>query len=89
MSVVNFSFSQVKSTEKVLDVQAYTVTQSHVQMKTSRPRAWLTPVISHICCRCSVTQSCLTQQPGGMQQARLPSPSLPFRVCLDSCPLSQ
>ena len=33
------------------------VTQSHVQMKTSRPWAWPTPVISHICCHCSVTQS--------------------------------
>ena len=38
-------------------MQAYMVTQSHIQMKTSRPWAWPTPVISHICCRCSVTQS--------------------------------
>ena len=72
MSVANFSFSHVESTEKVLDVQAYTVIQSHVQMKTSQPWTWPTPVVSHICCRCSVTQSCLTQRPGGLSKPGFP-----------------
>lgn len=37
ISVANFSFSHVESTEKVLD--GFMVTQSHIQMKTSRPWA--------------------------------------------------
>ena len=42
---------------------------------------------SHICC-CSVTKSCPTLQPHGLQHARLPYPSLCPRVFSDSCPLS-
>ena len=37
----------------------------------------------------SVTQSCLTLWPHGLQHARLPCPSLSPRVCLNSCLLSQ
>ena len=38
---------------------------------------------------CSVTQSCLTIQPHGLQHTRLPCPSPSPRVCPSSCPLSQ
>ena len=38
-------------------------------------------------CRCSVVSNSL--QPRGLQHARLPSPSLPPRICSNSCPLSQ
>ena len=41
------------------------------------------------CCCCSVTQSCLTLRPHGLQHARLPWPSLSPGVCSNSCPLSQ
>ena len=37
----------------------------------------------------SVTKSHSTLQPHRLQHARLPCPSLSFRVCSDSCPLSQ
>ena len=37
---------------------------------------------------CSVAKSCPTLQPYGLQQARLPCPSLCPGVCSDSCPLS-
>ena len=36
----------------------------------------------------SVTQSCLTLQPHGLQHARLPRPSASPRACSNSCPLS-
>ena len=39
-------------------------------------------------CHCSVTESCPTLQPHGLQHARLPCSSLSPRVCSDSCPLS-
>ena len=43
-----------------------------------------------ICCCCfSVTKSCLTLQPHGLQHNRLPCPSLCLRVCSNLCPLSQ
>jgi len=38
---------------------------------------------------CSVTQSCLTLQPHGLQHAGPPCPSLFPKVCSDSCPLSK
>ena len=38
---------------------------------------------------CSVAKSCLTLQSDGLQHARLPCPSLPFRVWSNSCPLSR
>ena len=38
---------------------------------------------------CSVTQSCLTIQPHGLQHTRLPCPSPSPRVCPSSCPLSR
>ena len=44
-------------------------------------------IIEFFCC--SVTQSCLTLWPHGLQHARLPCPSLSPRVCPNSCPLSQ
>ena len=44
---------------------------------------------SSFCCRCSVTQTCLTLPPHGLQHSRLPYPSLSPRVCSNSCPLSQ
>ena len=37
----------------------------------------------------SVTQSCLTLQPHGLQHARLPCPSPIPGACSNSCPLSQ
>ena len=40
-------------------------------------------------CCCSVTKSCLTLQPHGLQHCRLPCPSLSPRVCSDSCSLSR
>ena len=44
---------------------------------------------SNSCYCCSVTQSCLTLQPHGLQHARLPCPSPSPRACSNSCPLSQ
>ena len=41
----------------------------------------------HFCC--SVTQSCPTLRPHGLQHARLPCPSLTPRACSNSCPLSR
>ena len=38
---------------------------------------------------CSVSQSCLTLWPHGIQHSRLPCPSPSPRVCSNSCPLSQ
>ena len=40
------------------------------------------------CCS-SVTQSCLTLQPNGLQHTRLPGPSPSPGACSNSCPLSQ
>ena len=37
---------------------------------------------------CSVTKSCLTLTPHGLQHARLPCPSLSSRACSNSCPSS-
>ena len=37
----------------------------------------------------SVTQLCLTLQPHGLQQTRLPCPSPTPKACSNSCPLSQ
>ena len=42
-----------------------------------------------IYCCCSVTKLCQTLQSHGLQQARLPCPSLSPGVCSYSCPLSQ
>ena len=41
------------------------------------------------CCCCSITQSCLTLWPHGLQHTRLPCPSPSPRACSNSCPLSQ
>ena len=41
------------------------------------------------CCCCSVTKSCSTLQPCGLQHTRLPCPSVSSGVCSNSCPLSQ
>ena len=41
------------------------------------------------CCCCSVTQSCLTLWPHGLQHNRLLCPSPSPRLCSNSCPLSQ
>ena len=41
------------------------------------------------CCCCSITQSCLTPWPHGLQHTRLPCPSPSPRACSNSCPLSQ
>ena len=38
---------------------------------------------------CSVTKSCLTLRPHGLQHARLPWPSPSHGVCPNSCPLSR
>ena len=46
-------------------------------------------VLSPTSCSCLVTKSYLTLWPHGLQQARLPCPSLFPRVCSDSCPLSR
>ena len=45
--------------------------------------------VQFICCRCSVSRSCLTLQPHGLQHARLPCPSPSPRVCSNSCPSSR
>ena len=42
-----------------------------------------------ICCCCSVTQSCPTLRPHGLQHTRPPCPSPTSRACSNSCPLSQ
>ena len=50
------------------------------------------PIYSEIkydCGCCSVTQSCLTLKPQGLQHIRLPCPSLYPGVCSNSCPLSR
>ena len=44
--------------------------------------------IDHCCCCCSVTKSCLTLQPRGLQHSRLTCPPLSPRVCSSSCLLS-
>jgi len=44
-------------------------------------------IMEDLCC--SVAQSCPTPRPHGLQHARLPCPSLPPRVCSNSCPVSQ
>ena len=41
------------------------------------------------CCCSTITQSCPTLWPHGLQHARLPCPSLSPRVCSNACPLSQ
>ena len=41
------------------------------------------------CCCCSVTKSCSTLRPHGLQQTRLPCPSLSPGACSNSCPLSR
>ena len=40
-------------------------------------------------CCCSVAQSCLTLQSHGLQHSSLPCPSLPLKVCWNSCPLNR
>ena len=40
-------------------------------------------------CCCSVTQSCPTLLPHGLQHSRLPCPSPSCRTCSNSCPLSR
>ena len=47
---------------------------------------WL---IFTFCCYCSVTQSCVTLPPPGLQHTRLPCPSPSPGACSNSCPLSQ
>ena len=42
-----------------------------------------------LCCCCSVTKSCPTLWPHGLQHARLACPPLSPRICSSSCPLSQ
>ena len=44
---------------------------------------------SYTYCCCSVTQSCLTLRPHGLQHPRLPCPSLSPGICSNSCLLSQ
>ena len=44
---------------------------------------------THSICYCSVTKSCPTLWPQGLQHARPPCPSLSPRVCPSSCPLDQ
>ena len=43
----------------------------------------------YVYCCYSVTWSCLTLRPHGLQHARLPCPSLSPEVCPSSCPLHQ
>ena len=42
-----------------------------------------------LCCWCSVSQSCPTLWPHGLQHARIPCPSPSPRACSNSCPLNQ
>ena len=46
-------------------------------------------VHTHIHTRCSVSQSCLTSQPHGLQHARLPCSSPSPRACSNSHPLTR
>ena len=46
------------------------------------------PLIIAYCC-CSVTKSCLTLGPHGLQHARPPCPSPSPGICSNSCPLSR
>ena len=48
---------------------------------------YLSPPWSGLVFSCSVVSDSL--RPHGLQHARLPCPSLPPRVCSDSCPLTQ
>ena len=48
-----------------------------------------TPFILNSICCCSVTKSCLTLRPHGLQHASPPCPSLSPRVCPSSSPLHQ
>ena len=43
---------------------------------------------THSICYCSVTKSCPTLWPQGLQHARPPCPSLSPRVCPSSCPVN-
>ena len=45
--------------------------------------------ISQSCHCCLVSRSCPSLQPHGLQNARLPCPSLSPSVCSNSCPLNQ
>ena len=45
-------------------------------------------MLPHTCC-CSVTRSCPTLWPHGLQLARLPCPSPSQGACSNSCPLSR
>ena len=42
-----------------------------------------------VCCCYSITKSCLTLPPHGLQHTRLPWPSLSPRICLNSCASSR
>ena len=48
----------------------------------------LEAVVDSSCCCGSITKSCLTLWPHGLQHTRLPCTLLSPRVCSDSCPLS-
>ena len=58
-------------------------------VKAFLPRSKRLLIYAYICYCCSVAQSCLTQWPHGLQDARLPWPSPSPWVCSNSCPLSQ
>ena len=49
---------------------------------------WMCNINIDHCCCCSVTKSCLTLQPRGLQHSRLTCPPLSPRVCSSSCLLS-
>ena len=51
--------------------------------------SWWTLHIRPFACCCSVTKSCLTLRPHGLQHTRLLRPPLSPRVYSNSCPLSQ
>ena len=54
-----------------------------------REKKSITSVVDSICyCCCSVSKSCPTLQPHGLQHARLPWPPVSPWICSDSCPLS-
>ena len=60
-----------------------------IKQRSSLPNYTIFSSPPHQCCRCSVTQLCLTLWPHGRQHARPPCPSPSTRVCPSSCSLHQ
>ena len=62
--------------------------ENTIQMKMSFWKKHLKMYLYMYFCYLSITKSCLTLQPHGLQHVRLPCPSLSPRVCSNPCLLS-